>query len=81
MLHARRVTVTQQMDQHFVLLPNVMVWACDVCGEFQYDEETMKRLYLLLGMPQDSPATYRRKGSLAEDDGAPVARFQGRRGA
>jgi len=82
LLHARRVTVTQAIDRHLVIVPNVSVWLCDVCGEFAYDADTMKRLYMLLGMPHGAPSSQRRQGALPEDDeDMPMPRFQGRRGA
>ncbi len=80
MLHHRRTTYTQMVDSRLVILPNVSVWLCDVCGEFMYDPQTMRRLSMLLGMPQGTPVSRQRQGTLPEEE-QPLSRFSGRRGA
>lgn len=49
-LNARRTTVTYWVGKHLVIMPNVPVWVCDVCGDFEYEMETIARLEMLLGI-------------------------------
>lgn len=54
-------TYTQWLGSQLVLVPNVLAWQCDVCGDFAYDDETLTRVELLLGsqIERRKPATDR----------------------
>jgi len=78
-LHHKRVTYTQIADEQLVTLPNVSVWLCDVCGEYTYDPDTMRRLQMLLGMMPGLPETRRRPEARSDD--APAVRQTSRRGS
>lgn len=80
LLHLRRVTYTRMMDHHLLILPNMAVWLCDVCGEFSYDPEAMRRLHMLLGMTASASAAERRPGARPETDDQ-SSRLSGRRGS
>lgn len=62
-LRLRRVTYTSWVQRQLVLLPNVAVWACDVCGESAYDPEIVGWVSMLLGVEHASPAQARQPGS------------------
>lgn len=61
-LQFRRMTYTSWLNQNLVILPNVVVWVCDVCGELSYDPEAVRRIQMLLGMaPGEHGATRRQE--------------------
>ncbi len=62
-LHLCRVTYTSWLQRQLVLLPNVAVWACDVCGESTYDPEIVGWVGMLLGVEHTSSAQNRNPGS------------------
>lgn len=48
----RRTTVTYWLGGELVLMPNVPVWVCDVCGDVEYEAESITRLEMLLGIEE-----------------------------
>lgn len=48
-LRRKEVTDGQLVGDQLILVPNVMAWQCDVCGDFAYDDETLTRVDFLLG--------------------------------
>lgn len=61
LLHLKRTTYTSWSGDDLVILPNVPVWVCDVCGEYIYDPDTITRVEALLGVERslidaDSPS-------------------------
>lgn len=76
-LHLRRVTYTSWLQRQLVLLPNVAVLACDVCGESAYDPEIVGWVSMLLGIERISPAQTRNPGS-SSGFSLPIV-FSGRR--
>lgn len=49
-LNPRQTTVTYWVEGQLVIMPNVPVWICDVCGDFEYEMENIARLEMLLGI-------------------------------
>ena len=62
-LHLRRVTYVSWSQKQLVLLPNVAVWACDVCGEATYDPEIVGWVSMLLGIEYTVSAQSKHPGS------------------
>ena len=54
-LRVHRVTYASWSEQQLVLLPNVSIWACDVCGESAYDPEIVEWVNMLLGIDYALP--------------------------
>lgn len=46
----RRTTVTYWIEGHLVIMPNVPVWVCDICGDVEFEMESVERLEVLLGI-------------------------------
>lgn len=76
-LHLSKVTYTSWLQRQLVLLPNVAVWACDVCGESAYDPEIVGWVSMLLGVERTSDAQTRKSG-LGSGFSLPIV-FSGRR--
>jgi YgiT-type zinc finger domain-containing protein len=53
----RRTTVTYWLGGELVLMPNVPVGVCDVCGDVEYEAESIARLEMLLGIEELLAAT------------------------
>jgi YgiT-type zinc finger domain-containing protein len=49
LLHQHKVTYATWFQEQFVVIPGMLNWQCDVCGETHYDEQMLDRIYLLLG--------------------------------
>jgi len=49
-LTLRYATYARQIDNQLVLLPNLPVWVCDVCGEMIQETETVGRIEMLFGL-------------------------------
>lgn len=58
-LQTRRVTYARRWGNGVVLLPDVDVFICDVCGEAIYDPEIMARIQMLLGSDLASSSSER----------------------
>jgi YgiT-type zinc finger domain-containing protein len=76
-LHLRRVTYTSWLYKQLVLMPNVAVWTCDVCGESAYDPEIVGWVDTLLGLERTLAAQNRETGSRSGSSLSIV--FMGRR--
>jgi len=48
-LYPHRATYARWHAGHFVVLPGVPAWRCDVCGDTFYDAAALTQLTLLLG--------------------------------
>jgi YgiT-type zinc finger domain-containing protein len=55
-LRRGKATYTVWFHGQLVVLPNVNVWMCDVCGDFAYDDDTITRVEMLLGDWPSQPA-------------------------
>ena len=69
-LQNRRVTYAARWGSGVVLLPDINVFICDVCGEAIYDPEIMARVQMLLGADLASSSTAHHSEAGSE----PVAR-------
>lgn len=48
-LKAGRATYMRWFAGQFVTVPNFPVWACDVCGYSEYDDQALEELEAFLG--------------------------------
>ena len=48
-LDVRKVTYSQVLEGHLLVIPNVSALVCDMCGERVLDDEVLSRLSGLLG--------------------------------
>ncbi|GAB4468943.1 MAG: hypothetical protein Kow00124_03690 [Anaerolineae bacterium] len=48
-LHPRRTTYTRWMDGRLIIVPNIAIFVCDMCGEVTTDDESIRLLEDLLG--------------------------------
>lgn len=46
----RHSSVTYWIEGQLVILPNVPVWVCDICGDVEYEMENIAKLERLLGV-------------------------------
>ena len=44
-----KMAYTTWVDGMLVIVPDVPVWTCDVCGDYEYDALVLARLEALLG--------------------------------
>jgi YgiT-type zinc finger domain-containing protein len=65
----RRTTVTYWLGGELVLMPNVPVGVCDVCGDVEYETESIARLEMLLGIEELLAGTDPRIGPSDPADG------------
>ncbi len=49
-LALRYTTYARRIDNQLVLLPNLPVWVCDVCGEVIPEADTVGRIEMLFGL-------------------------------
>ena len=48
-LKPRQTTYARWHGEHFIVLPNILAWRCDFCGETAYDRKVLAQLGALLG--------------------------------
>ncbi len=46
----RHSSVTYWVEGQLVILPDVPVWVCDICGDVEYEMENISKLERLLGI-------------------------------
>lgn len=81
LLQPRRVTYATRLGDHLLMLPDIHVFICDVCGESVYDPETMARIEMLLGVDIATAAPSRRLGAASEHSDSDLQLSQRRRSA
>jgi YgiT-type zinc finger domain-containing protein len=60
LLQTRRVTYAARLGNDLLVMPNITVYICDVCGESAYDPEIIARIQMLLGVDLVAAPTARR---------------------
>ena len=68
LLQPRRVTYASRLGDQLLILPDIHVYICDVCGESLYDPETTARIEMLLGVDVATAAPSRHAGASNEHD-------------
>ncbi|HEX3050844.1 MAG TPA: YgiT-type zinc finger protein [Aggregatilineaceae bacterium] len=48
-LQSQQTVYVQVYQGTLVSAPNLLSWRCDVCGQTYYDEQTIRRLEMLIG--------------------------------
>jgi YgiT-type zinc finger domain-containing protein len=81
LLQPRRVTYASRLGDQLLILPDIHVFICDVCGESLYDPETMARIEMLLGVDIATSAPSRRLGATSEHSGSELQLSLRRRSA
>jgi YgiT-type zinc finger domain-containing protein len=81
LLQPRRVTYAARLGDHLLMLPDIHVFICDVCGEATYDPETIARIEMLLGIDIAASAPSRRLGAASEHAAGDLQLSQRRRSA
>ena len=81
LLQERRVTYAARLGDHLLMLPDIHVFICDVCGEATYDPETIARIEMLLGIDIAASAPSRRQGAASEHAEGDLQLSQRRRSA
>lgn len=81
LLQPRRVTYASRLGDQLLILPDIHVFICDVCGESLYDPETMARIEMLLGVDIATSAPSRRLGAASEHGSSELQLSQRRRSA
>jgi YgiT-type zinc finger domain-containing protein len=81
LMQPRRVTYATRLGDQLLMLPDIHVSICDVCGEAQYDPETMARIEMLLGVDIGSAAQSHRLESAGEKPDISFQLSQRRRSA
>jgi len=66
-LQACRATYARWHDGQFVIVPGVLAWRCDFCGDTFYDTQALTRLAMLLG-PESTLDDHRRWRATGPDD-------------
>jgi YgiT-type zinc finger domain-containing protein len=67
-MRLRRTTYTSWLDSQLIILPDVSVWVCDVCGEFVYETDAIARTEALLGVERVSPGAARQSDAWDDTD-------------
>jgi YgiT-type zinc finger domain-containing protein len=68
----RTSTLVRWVGDRPVLVPNIVVWVCDMCGDTLHDMDMIDRLTLLLGNdPKAHAAEAARREASSEQDGPP----------
>lgn len=80
-LQPRRVTYASRLGDQLLMLPDIHVYICDVCGESLYDPEAMARIEMLLGVDMASSAPSRRIGTTSDHGGSDIQLSHRRRSA
>jgi YgiT-type zinc finger domain-containing protein len=51
-MHLMRAAYTTWWHSQLVVVPDVHAWLCDVCGEFEHENDIVARIEFLLGNQQ-----------------------------
>ncbi len=81
LLQPRRVTYASRLGDQLLILPDIHVYICDVCGESLYDPETIARIEMLLGVDIAASAPSRHAGASSEHNGSDLQLSLRRRSA
>ena len=68
-LRTHKTTYSSWWRGHLVVLPDVLTWICDVCGETTYETDTIIRVELLLGDGLPAPSERAQVDTRSEPQG------------
>lgn len=66
-LRRGRATYTRWFGGQLIIVPNVGIWVCDICGDFVYDDDAIMQIELLLGESLIDPSPPPRREAPSPD--------------